>query len=136
MALGPIGFCMADLMQSIRGQQDSGHSMLARGSAAPQEAPTSTVVDTQPTRMQGLVTLKKMLRVPSGDHELFRRYRPNPKCPGAFLSQAIEVTFNASRSGGTWELAGPLLGRVDPEDHDSPALQLRAGAAVTVLPKE
>ena len=80
--------------------------------------------------------MKKMLRVLSHVYELHRRYPTNPEYPRAFLAQSIKVTLDASRSGGSWELAWPLLGLVDPEDHDSHALSPSERVAVAALARE
>ena len=97
---------------------------------------TSILVDKHLERMTGHVTMKKMLRVLSHIYELHRRYPNHPEFSRAFTAQAIKVTLDASRAGGSWDLSWPLLGLVDPEEQDGQALSPSERVAVAALAKE
>ena len=97
---------------------------------------TSALADKTIEKLQGHVTLKKMLRVLSHIYELHRRYPQNPEYSRAFTAQAMKVTLDASRAGGSWELSWPLLGLVDPEEHDQHALTPTERVAIAALAKE
>ena len=77
-----------------------------------------------------------MLRVLSHIYELHRRYPQNPEYSRAFTAQALKVTLDASRGGGSWELSWPLPGLVDPEEHDSHALSPTERVTIAALAKE
>ena len=96
----------------------------------------SSLADKTIDKLQGHITLKKMLRVLSHIYELHRRYPQNPEYCRAFTAQALKVTLDASRGGGSWELSWPLLGLVDPEEHDSHALSPIERVAIAALAKE
>ena len=88
------------------------------------------------SRVQGHVTLKKMLTILAHTYELHRRYPQQPEYARAFTAQALKVVTDVCRSNGSWELSWPLLGLPDPDSEGSQLLSPAERVAVAALAKE
>lgn len=97
---------------------------------------TSTLTDNTIEKRQGPVTLKEMLGVLNHVYELHMRYLQNPEFRRAFTAPALKVTRDASQAGGSWELSWPLLGLLDPEEHDQHARLPTEHVTIVALAKE
>ena len=94
------------------------------------------MVDKTIDRLQGHVSLKNTLRILSHVYELQRRYPDQPEYARAFTAQALKVSLDVAQQGGSWDLAWPLLGLVDPEGADQHALSPSERVALAALAKE